>query len=93
MFIIEFIKNLIHSNFNKTKKLSSGIEINTKKNINNNFINNLQKGIKDDYNKNEILNKINKNPIIIDSLSYERLVQLNKLYEEKIKEYEKKLNI
>ncbi len=93
MFIIEFIKNLIHSTFNKTKKLSSGIEINTKKNINNNFINNLQKGIKDDYNKNEILNKINKNPIIIDSLSYERLVQLNKLYEEKIKEYEKKLNI
>ena len=39
--------------------------------------------------KNEILDEIERNPELIDKLSYERLVKLNQLYDEKITELER----
>ena len=38
---------------------------------------------------NEILDEIERNPELIDKLSYERLVKLNQLYDEKITELER----
>ena len=37
----------------------------------------------------EILDEIERNPELIDKLSYERLVKLNQLYDEKITELER----
>ena len=60
---------------------------------NRNFLENLQKDTKGYFNKNEILDEIDNNVELIYTLSYERLVQLNKLYEETNLELEKKLNV
>ena len=91
MFIINFFNKIINSMKNKQKRLNSGNNNNDIKEIDN-FMNLLQKDTKEHFNKKEILELVDKNPNLIDSLSYERLVQLNKLYEEKITELEKKLN-
>ena len=52
----------------------------------------LQKDSKKYFNKKSILNEINKNPDLINTLSYSRLVQLNEIYEEKINELEKRIS-
>lgn len=86
--IIDFIKNV----FSNQKKLTKGkTENNENINKKNDFIELLQKDQKEYTDKNKILEEINKNPEIINKLSYTRLVQLNSIYEEKIKELNIKL--
>lgn len=58
-----------------------------------NYIDSLQNSTKNDLQKKEILEKIDKNPNLIDSLSYNRLKQLNQIYEERINELELKLKM
>ena len=52
-------------------------------------IDSLQKDTQNHLYKNEILDEIERNPELIDKLSYERLVKLNQLYDEKITELER----
>ena len=86
MNILEKIKNVIYNLFHTQKRLDEGKD---KKEdipqIENSF-QSLLKDTKDYQNKKELLDMISKNPSIIDTLSYERLVQLNAIYDEKIAE-------
>lgn len=87
MIIIENIIKFFKKIFVPQKKLNSGIlenDVSTKKE--NSFIDSIQKENKEYMNKKSILDEINKNPALIDTLSYSRLVQLNSLYEERINE-------
>lgn len=79
--------------FVKQKKLDSGnFEIETENKRENTFIDSIKKDKKEYFNKKSILDEINKNPNLIDTLSYSRLVQLNSLYEERINEVKTKIN-
>ena len=53
-----------------------------------NYIDSLQKNTQNNLYKKEILEEIDKNPHLIDTLSYKRLKQLNQIYEERINELE-----
>ena len=93
MRIFENIVNYLKKIFSKQKQLNSGEE---KQKIPNkeelSFMDTLQKDSKKYFNKKSILNEINKNPDLINTLSYSRLVQLNEIYEEKINELEKRIS-
>ena len=87
--IISYLKRI----FIKQKKLNSGnFETEILIKSDNNFIDSLKNDNKKYFNKKSILEEINKNPNLIDTLSYSRLVQLNSLYEEKINELKTKIN-
>lgn len=88
MSIFYKLKNFILSIFNSPKELSEGLE--DKSNIKklDSFADSLQKDVQKKIQKKDILSEIDKNPDLIDSLPYTRLVQLNKLYEERINELE-----
>ena len=58
-----------------------------------NYIDSLQNNTKNDLQKKEILKEVDKNPNLIDTLSYKRLKQLNQIYEERINELELKLKM
>lgn len=93
MNIFENIVNYFKRFFSKQKTLPSGeIEQDALPRKENTFINSLQKESKDYINKQSILDAIDKNPELIDTLSYERLVQLNIIYEEKINELKRKIS-
>jgi len=87
---MNFIKKIFSS-----KKMLSLEDINKKEDVNmdltDNFFETLKKDTKHYFDKNNILDDINKNPNLIYSLSYTRLVQLNKLYEERISQLEMQL--
>ena len=80
--IIDFVKSIfIHPELLVETKVSE-------QKINN-FMESLQKDTQNHLYKNEILDEIERNPELIDKLSYERLVKLNQLYDEKITELER----
>lgn len=87
--IISYFKRI----FVKQKKLNSGIlEKDTLNKKENTFMDSIKKDSKEYLNKKSILDEINKNPDLIDTLSYSRLVQLNSLYEERISELKTKIS-
>ena len=92
MNILEKLKLIIRNFFSQEKRLKiSTRENETKADIvkNNRFNELLKEDTKNHFNKNEIIDELEKNPNLIYKLSYTRLVQLNQLYDEKIKELEK----
>ena len=87
------LKKFIMSIFKPQKKLTEGEkQENTTVKVNN-YIDSLQNSTKNDLQKNEILKEVDKNPNLIDILSYKRLKQLNQIYEERINELELKLKM
>lgn len=93
MKIFENIINYFKRIFVKQKKLKSGIlEKDTLNKKENTFMDSIKKDSKEYLNKKSILDEINKNPDLIDTLSYSRLVQLNSLYEERISELKTKIS-
>lgn len=93
MKIFENIINYFKRIFVKQKKLNSGIlEEDTLNKKENTFMDSIKKDSKEYLNKKSILDEINKNPDLIDTLSYSRLVQLNSLYEERISELKTKIS-
>ena len=93
MKIFENIINYFKRIFVKQKKLNSGIlEKDTLNKKENTFMDSIKKDSKEYLNKKSILDEINKNPDLIDTLSYSRLVQLNSLYEERIIELKTKIS-
>lgn len=93
MNIFERILNYFKRIFSRQKMLPSGeVEQDLLSNKENTFIDLLQKENKDYINKQKILDMIDKNPDLINTLSYERLLQLNSIYEEKINELKIKIN-
>ena len=96
MNILEKLKLIIRNFFSQEKRLKiSTRENETKADIvkNNRFNELLKEDTKNHFNKNEIIDELEKNPNLIYKLSYTRLVQLNQLYYEKIKELEKRLEL
>lgn len=96
MNILEKLKLIIRNFFSQEKRLKiSTRENETKADIvkNNRFNELLKEDTKNHFNKNEIIDELEKNPNLIYKLSYTRLVQLNQLYDEKIKELEKRLEL
>lgn len=92
MKILENIMNYLKKIFSKQKKLNSGeIKQDVLTKQENTFVALFQKDSKDYINKKSILDEINKNPNLIYSLPYSRLVQLNRLYEERINELERRI--
>ena len=86
--IFRIIKNL----FSKQKMLNSGEYKEDKElRVEKDFVALLKKNTNDYNNKNIIIEEIRKKPQIIDTLSYERLVQLNNLYQERIQELKIKI--
>ena len=67
-------------------------KINTLNKKENTFMDSIKKDSKEYLNKKSILDEINKNPDLIDTLSYSRFVQLNSLYEERISELKTKIS-
>ena len=93
MKIFENIINYIKKIFSGKKRLNSGkIKQDVSNNKENSFMDILQKDSREYINKKNILDEINKNPDLIDTLPYSRLVQLNRMYEERIKELEIRIN-
>lgn len=87
--IINFFKRV----FVKQKKLNSGVlEKSTLNKKENTFMDSIKKDSKEYFNKKNILEEINRNPQLIDTLPYSRLVQLNSLYEERISELKAKIS-
>jgi len=84
MKIIDKIIDFVKSIFIHPELLVEGQETKVSEQKINNFMESLQKDT-----KNEILDEIERNPELIDKLSYERLVKLNQLYDEKITELER----
>lgn len=93
MSILEKIKNVIHNLFYPQKRLAEGKNEKESMTLIDNSFKSLQKDTKDYQNKKELLDMISKNPSLIDSLSYERLVQLNAIYDEKIAELKLELEM
>ena len=96
MNILEKLKLIIRNFFSQEKRLKiSTRENETQADIvkNNRFNELLKEDTKNHFNKNEIIDELEKNPNLIYKLSYTRLVQLNQLYDEKIKELEKRLEL
>ena len=96
MNILEKLKLIIRNFFSQEKRLKiSTRENETKADIvkNNRFNELLKEDTKNHFNKNEIIDELEKNPNLIYKLSYTRLVQLNQLYDDKIKELEKRLEL
>ena len=93
MNIFNKLKKFIISFLDPKKRLDEGKKSEIKIEKIDNFIDSLQKNTQNHFYKNEILKEIDKNPNLIDTLSYSRLVQLNQLYSEKIAELENKLKI
>ena len=91
MNIFNKLKNFIGSIIKPQKRLTEGTKLDSSIVKINNFIDSLQKDTKNHLYKEEIIDEITKNPSIIDSLSYKRLVQLNQLCSEKINELELKI--
>ena len=93
MNIFYKLKGFIMSILNHQKKLTEGEkQENTTVKVDN-YIDSLQNSTKNDLQKKEILKEVNKNPNLIDTLSYKRLKQLNQIYEERINELELKLKM
>ncbi len=91
MLKLKDILNYIKGIFMKPKMLDTAKK--QENNIpKNNTINSIKKGGKDFINKRKILKEIDKNPELIDTLPYARLVELNKIYEERIKELKTEIN-
>ena len=77
MKIIDKIIDFVKSIFIHPELLVEGQETKVSEQKINNFMESLQK------------DEIERNPELIDKLSYERLVKLNQLYDEKITELER----
>lgn len=93
MKIFENIINYFKRIFVKQKKLNSGsFEENELIKNENPFMYSIKKDFNENTNKQNILDEINKNPALIDTLPYQRLVQLNSLYEEKINDLKIKIS-
>ncbi len=94
MNFINNIKIILGRIFCKTKKLPEEqvkIELNNDKVKKIDFHKELKENTDKYFNKMEILEEIEKKPELIYTLPYQRLVQLNELYEERINELELKL--
>lgn len=89
MKIIDKIIDFVKSIFIHPELLVEGQETKVSEQKINNFMESLQKDTQNYLYKNEILDEIERNPELIDKLSYERLVKLNQLYDEKITELER----
>ncbi len=87
------LKKFIMSILKPQKKLTEGEKHEGTAVKVNNYIDSLQNSTKNDLQKNEILKEVDKNPNLIDILSYKRLKQLNQIYEERINELELKLKM
>lgn len=85
MKIIDKIIDFVKSIFIHPELLVEGQETKVSEQKINNFMESLQKDTQNHLYKNEI----ERNPELIDKLSYERLVKLNQLYDEKITELER----
>ena len=85
MKIIDKIIDFVKSIFIHPELLVEGQETKVSEQKINNFMESLQKDTQNHLYKDEI----ERNPELIDKLSYERLVKLNQLYDEKITELER----
>ena len=93
MNIFYKLKKVVMSIFKPQKQLTEGEKQENNEVRVNNYIDSLQNSNKNDLQKKEILKEIDKNPHLIDTLSYKRLKQLNQIYEERINELELKLKM
>ena len=93
MNIFYKLKKFIMSIFKPQKQLTEGEKQENVIVKVDNYIDSIQNSTKNDLYKKEILEEIDKNPSLIDTLSYKRLKQLNQIYEEKINELELKLKM
>ena len=93
MSFIYRIKEFFRRIFSRNMVVHERLPLNNDSNNNNenSFFSELKKDAKDHSNKRQIIEEINRNPDLIYSLSYTRLVQLNELYEERISELENEL--
>ena len=89
MKIIDKIIDFVKSIFIHPEPLVEGQKTKVSEQKINNFMESLQKDTQNHLYKNEILDEIERNPELIDKLSYERLVKLIQLYDEKITELER----
>ena len=94
--IFSKLKEIIYNFFKKPKQL----KLEEKNKINdlsaeqieeNKFNDNLQKEIKDNNNKLSIIEIVNENTEVLELLTTERLIQLDKMYDEKISEARREL--
>ena len=93
MNIFYKLKKFIMSILKPQKQLTEGKkQENTTVKVDN-YIDSLHNNTKNDLQKKEILKEVEKNPSLIDNLSYKRLKQLNQIYEERINELELKLKM
>ena len=93
MNIFYKLKKFIMSILKPQKQLTEGEkQENTAVKVDND-IDSLQNSTKNNLQKKEILKEVDKNPSLIDNLSYKRLKQLNQIYEERINELELKLKM
>lgn len=93
MNIFYKLKKFIMLIFKHQKQLTEG-EKNEDTSVKvDNYIDFLQKNTQNHLYKKEILKEVDKNPSLIDTLSYKRLKQLNQIYEERINELELKLKM
>ena len=88
MNIINKLKYFLKRIFSSQKMIDSPCYEKSfvKNNSKEEFLDSIQKDIKTNLNKKQILNDIDKNPDLINHLSYTRLVQLNQLYVDRISE-------
>ena len=93
MNIFYKLKKFIMSILKPQKKLTEGEKHEDTAVKVDNYIDSLQNSTKNDLQKKEILKEVDKNPNLIDILSYKRLKQLNQIYEERINELELKLKM
>lgn len=93
MNIFYKLKKFLMSILKPQKKLNEGKKQESTIVKVDNYIDSLQKNTKNNLYKKEILEEIDKNPNLINSLSYTRLKQLNQIYEERINELEIKLKM
>ena len=93
------MKNFFKNIFKKDKKVVEVIEETKENNYNDEILNSYKKEInklREDVRKTEninyIIERVDKDPSIIHSLPNERLIQLSKLYDEKIKYFIERTN-
>ena len=93
--IFSKLKEIIYNFFKKPKQLkleekNKNDELNIEKNKND-FTYELKKEIEDNNNKLGIIEIVNENIEVLELLTTERLIQLDKIYDEKISEARREL--
>lgn len=93
--IFSKLKEIIYNFFKKPRQLkleerNTNNELNVEK-TKNDFNAELQKEIKDNNNKLSIIEIVNDNTEVLELLTTERLIQLDKMYDEKINEARREL--